>query len=167
MNIIPCASQNADTIILPADCCVFGRFGRLSPAACHSADCRFDSGVKWWIHVSSIVMYQRKNFDLLRVNMSKQLFESSIRCCFCSGVSKRGTYLENTFFIPKCSCIMVCTLPADIFRMSAISLTFTLRSDIMIFSVFSTFSGITASFGLPVDGMSSVSVRPRLNSAYQ
>ena len=61
MNEIPRASQNTEAKNLPADVYIFGRFGRLSDAAVHSADCRFDSGVKWWIHVSSIVTYLRKN----------------------------------------------------------------------------------------------------------
>ena len=42
---------------LPADVCVFGRFRRLSPAAVHSTDSQFDSGMKWSIHVSSIVTH--------------------------------------------------------------------------------------------------------------
>ena len=54
-----------EAITSPADFCVFGHFGRLSPAAVHSADCQVDSGVKWWIHVSSIVTYLRKNSFLL------------------------------------------------------------------------------------------------------
>ena len=57
MNKISCASQNAEAKILPADVCIFGRFEQLSPAAVFSADCRFDSGVKWWIHVTAIVTY--------------------------------------------------------------------------------------------------------------
>ena len=61
MNKIPCASQNTKAKSLPADVCVFGRFGWLSPAAVHSADCQFNFGVKWWIHVSSIVKYLCKN----------------------------------------------------------------------------------------------------------
>ena len=59
MNKIPCASQNTETKTLPTDVCVFGHLGQLSPAV-HSASCRFDSGVKWWIHVSSIVTYMQK-----------------------------------------------------------------------------------------------------------
>ena len=47
MNKIPCASQNTEAKTLPADVCVFGCFGWLSPAAVHSANCQFDSGVKW------------------------------------------------------------------------------------------------------------------------
>ena len=45
MNKIPCISQT-----LSVDVCIFGHFGWLSSAAVYSADCRFDSGVKWWIH---------------------------------------------------------------------------------------------------------------------
>ena len=61
MNKIPCTSQNTEAKALPADVCVFGCFGSLSPAAAHSADCWFDSGVKWQIHVSYIVTYLCKN----------------------------------------------------------------------------------------------------------
>ena len=46
MNKIPCTSQNMEAETLPADVCIFGR---LSPAAVHTADCWFNSGVKWWI----------------------------------------------------------------------------------------------------------------------
>ena len=57
MNKIPCASQNMEAKTLPTDVCIFGHFGRLSPAAIHSAYCQFDSRAKWWIHVSSNVSY--------------------------------------------------------------------------------------------------------------
>ena len=66
---------------LLVDVCIFGPFRRLSPAV-HSADCRFDLGVKWLIHVLSIVTYLRKNFFLLRWNSCKQRSESLARCCF-------------------------------------------------------------------------------------
>ena len=59
MNKIPSASQNTEAKTLPTDVCGFGHFGWLSPAAVHSADCWFDSGVKWWIHVSSIVTFMQ------------------------------------------------------------------------------------------------------------
>ena len=41
---------------------------------------------------------------------------------------KRGTHLERSFLIDKCSCKMVNTLPSDIFNSSAISCNFNLRS---------------------------------------
>ena len=97
MNKIPCASQNMEAKTLPADVWIFGRFGRLSPAAVHSTDCRFDSRVKWWIHVSSIVTYLHKNSFLLHWNSCKQCSESSMCCCFWSTVSKRGTHFEHSF----------------------------------------------------------------------
>ena len=40
----------------------FGRFERLSPVVVHSADCRFDSEGKWWVHVLSIVTYLHRNY---------------------------------------------------------------------------------------------------------
>ena len=113
---------------LPSDMCIFGRFGRLSSAAVHSADCRFDSRVKWWIHVLFIVTYLRKNSFLLRWNNYKQHSESSTHCWFWSTVSKRGTQIEHSFPIDKCSCEMVNTLPFDIFISTAISCIFNLRS---------------------------------------
>ena len=60
MNKILCTSQNTKAKTLSSDVCVFGHFEWLSPAGVHSADCRFDSEVKWWIHVSSIVRYVHK-----------------------------------------------------------------------------------------------------------
>ena len=57
INKIPCASKNTEAKTLPADVCIFGCFWWLSTAVVHSADCWFDSGVKWWIPVSSIVTY--------------------------------------------------------------------------------------------------------------
>ena len=75
--------------ILPADVCSFGRF---SPAAVSSAECRFDSGVKWWIYVLSIITYLCKNSFLLHWNSCKQLFELSTGCCFWSTMSKRSTH---------------------------------------------------------------------------
>ena len=61
MKKMLCASQNMEAKTLPADVCVFGRLGRLSPAAAYSADSRFDSEMQWWIHVSSIGTYLLKN----------------------------------------------------------------------------------------------------------
>ena len=101
MNKIPCAYKNTEIKTLPVDVCVFGQFGQLSPAAVHSADCRFDSGVKWWIHVSSIVTYLRKNSFLLHENSCKQHSESSIHCCFWLTVSKCGTHFNTAFSLTK------------------------------------------------------------------
>lgn len=41
MNKIPCASQNTDAVTLSADCRIVRGFGRDSPAAVHSVDCRY------------------------------------------------------------------------------------------------------------------------------
>ena len=166
MNKIPCASQNTEAKTLPADVCIFGRFGRLSPGTVHSADCRFDSGVKWLIYVLSIVTYLRKNSSLLRWNSCKQRSESSTRCCFWSSVSKRGIYFEHSFLIDKCSWKMVNTLPSDIFNSSSISCNFNLRSAKTNLSSFLVFSGTTADFGWWERSASFVSVQPRLKSVY-
>ena len=166
MSKISCMSQNTEAMTLSADCCVFGRFGRLSPSPLLSADALFDSGVKWWIYVSFIVMYWRKKSFLLRANSFKQRSESWIRCCFCSTVSKRVTHLEYNFFILKLPCTTFNTVPFDIFRMSAIPSNFTFRSDKMIFRIFFVVSSVATSVGRPGRSASSVFVRPRLKSAY-
>ena len=107
MNKIPCAFQNTEAKTLPADVIVFGHFGRLSPAAVYTTDCRFDSGVKWWIHVSSIVICLLKNSFLLHWNNCKQCTELSTCCCFWSTASKRSIDFEHSFLIDECSCKIV------------------------------------------------------------
>ena len=142
-------SQNTEAKTLPADVCVFGRFGRLTPTAVLSTDCRFDFEVKWWIHVSSILTYLYKTPFLLLWNSCKQRSESSTHCCLWSTVSKRGTHFEHSFLIDKCSCKMVNSLPFDIFNSSAISCNFNLRSAKMSLWSFFVFSMTTAEFGWP------------------
>ena len=123
-----------------ADVCIIGCFGRLSPAAVLSADCRFDSRGKWWIYVSSIIIYLCKNSFLLHGNSCKQCSESSARCCFWLTVSKYDTHFKHSFLIDKCSCKMVNTLPSGIFNSSAISCNFNLWSAKMsLWSVFGVF----------------------------
>ena len=100
MNKIPCASQNTEAKTLSVDACVIGRFGQLSPAAIHWAD----SGVKWWIHVPSIVTYLWKNSFLLPWNSCKQCSESLTHCCFWLIMRKSSTYFEQSFLIDKYSC---------------------------------------------------------------
>ena len=149
MNKIPCASQNAEAKTLPADICIFGHFGRLSLAAVHSADCRFDSGVRWWVHVSSIVTYSCKNFFLLCWNSCKQCSELLMCCCFWSTVSKCSNHFEHSFLIDKCLCKMVNTLPSDIFNSSAILRNFNLWLAKMSLWSFLVLSGTTVEFGWP------------------
>ena len=93
MNKIACESQNTEAKTLPTDGCVFGRFGRLSPAAD-----LFDTGVKWWIHISSFATYLHKKSFLLRWNSCKtvQRSKSSTRW-FLLTVSKRTPTLNTAF----------------------------------------------------------------------
>ena len=125
MNKIPCASQNTKTKALPSDVCIFGHFGQLSPACDNSVDCWFDSGVKWWIHVSSIVI----NLHKTSLRCVKTVANTLNRQCiivFWSTVRKHGTHFEHSFLIGKCVRKMVNTLPSDIFNSSAISCNFNL-----------------------------------------
>ena len=148
-------------------CRVFGGLGRLSLAAVHSADYLFVSGVWSWIHVSSIATYRRRKSFLPRLNSSKQHSESSTRCCYWSGMSKRGTHFENNLSIPKDLCKIVETLPSDIFKVPAISHNFNLQSPKTIFWTFVMISKKTVDFRRQEHSASLVFVRPRLNSVYQ
>ena len=149
MYKIPCASQNMEVKTLTADVCIFDHFGWVSSAAVHSADCRFDSKVKWWIHVSSIVTYLHKKSYLLHWNSSKQRSELSTHCCFRSTVNKRNTHFEYSFLIDKCSCKMGNTLPFDIFNSSAISRNFNFQSAKTSLWSFLVFTWTTAKFKWP------------------
>ena len=149
MNIVPCASQNADGIMLWADLCVFSRFGVGLSRAIHSADSRLDSGVKWWSDVSSIIPYRRINSGLIRLNSFKHSSKSSICCCFWSIVSLRWTHFAQSFRIPKYSFKMC---PKGSFKVSDISINFNLRwSKIILW----TFSSVTAFLGRPLSASSS------------
>ena len=149
---------------LPTDFCIFGHFGWLSPAAVHSFDCRLDSGVKWWIHVSSIVTYLYKNF-LLRWNSCKQCSESLllflIDCeqthhLLRTQLSHWQMFMQNGEYI----------LPSDIFSSSAIKCHFNFRSAKMSLWSFLVFSGITVEFGWPEHSAWFVSVWLHLKSTY-
>ena len=51
----------------PTDVCVFGCFGWLSPAAVQSADCQFDSRIKWWIcFIHHHIFTQKLHFVALK-----------------------------------------------------------------------------------------------------
>ena len=102
-----------------------------------------------------------------RLNSSKQRSESSTRCCFWSGVSKRDTYFKNNLRSTKDSCKIVNTVPSDTFKVSATSSNFNLRSPKTILWSFVMFSGTTADFGRRERPVSLMFVRRRLNSAYQ
>ena len=103
--------------------CVFGRFGRLSPAAVHSADWWFDSRVKWWIHVLSIVTYFRQTFFALK-QLQTTLWIVEVLLFLIDFWS----HFERSFLIEKLSCKIVNTLSSDIFNSSAIWCNFNLRS---------------------------------------
>ena len=75
--------------------------------------------------------------------------------------------INDTFlFLIRRERIIAYTLPYDIFKVSAISRNFNLRFSKTIWWTFLMVSGVTTSFGWPERSASSVSVRPRLNSAY-
>ena len=67
-------------------------------------------------------------------------------------VSKRGTYLADSFFIPNCSCKIEITVPCDMPVASTSSCTFTCRSVKTISWTLSIISGVAASIGRPERG---------------
>ena len=111
-----------------------------------SPDCWFNSGVKRWIHVSSVVTYLCKNSFLLHWNSCKQCTELS-KCCFWSTVSKCATHFEHSFLIDKCSYKIVNTLLSDIFKSSAFSCNFNLWSAKMSLWSFWCFPGQLPNLG--------------------
>ena len=86
---------------------------------------------------------------------------------FLVGCEQRDIHFKNDLLNPKDSCKIVNTLFSDIFKVSAISRNFNLRSSKTILWVFVMFPGTTADFGWPERSASSVFKRPCLNSAHQ
>ena len=122
-------------------CLLMFVFGRLSPAAVHSGDCRFNSWAKWWIHlfIHCHIFTQKLLFIAL-----KQL---QTMCCFWSTWSKHSTHFEHSFLFDKCSCKKVNKLPSDIFNSSTFSRNFNLRLAKTSLWSFLVFSGTIAKFG--------------------
>ena len=113
MNKIPGASQSIEAKTLPADVCIFGHFGWLSPAAFHSADCRFDSG-SMFQPLSHI--YTKTPFCCIETVANNALN------CWCVVVfdqlwANAAPTLKHNFLIDKCSCKIMNTLLSDIFQL--------------------------------------------------
>ena len=163
MNKIPCAFQNTEAKSLPAEFCVFSHFGRLSPAAVHSADSRFDSRVNggslfhWMSNINaktlfySVVTLANNTLNRRRVVVFDRLWANAA--------------IEYSFLIDKCRWKMVNTLPSDISNYSAISRNFNSLFAKTSWWIFFVFSGTTAEFGRPEHSASFVSVRLPLKSA--
>ena len=164
MWITPHASHKTVAMTLLADKPTLAFFGADSPGKTHCLDCCLVSGVLWCIHVSSTVTNRRKNSSLLRLNNAKHSIEVVTRLRLWSIVSKRGTHLADSFFIPKWSFKIETTDPCDMPMAYTISRTFNLRSANTILRIFSIVSGIATSTGRPERSASIVLVRPQRNS---
>ena len=145
---------------LSADVSIFGHLERLSPGAVHSAYCRFDSRVKWWIYVLSIVIFMQK---LLFVAL-KQL--------------QTTFWIIDTLFLIDCEqtqhplwrqlshwqmFMQNCEYTAFSYRQL---LCYLMQLQFMSLWRFLVFSGTTVEFGQPEHSVSFVSVQPCLKSAY-
>ena len=75
----------------------------------HCFDCCFVSDVKWWIHVSFMVMNGRKKSALFLWNVAKHSIGTFSRRCFCYIVSKCGKHLAHSLLMSKFSVNMQCT----------------------------------------------------------
>ena len=164
MNKIPCVFQNTEAETLPADACIFGHFGWLSPAAVHSADCRFDSGVKWWIHDSSIVTYLLKtSFCWIETVANNALNRRHI---VVDWLWANVTPTWNTIFLltnVHAKWWMHCLLISSTLLLSHTTSIYDRPKQIWSFLVF---SGTTAEFGRSKHSASFLYVEPRLKSAY-
>ena len=143
-----------DAKTLLADVCFFGLLGQLLSAVVHSTDSRFDSGLKWCIHVSSIVIYWHKK-SLVTLKKLETTLGIVDALLFWSRVGKRGTHFEHSFFIDNCSGKMVNTLPSNIFNSSPISRITIGQNEFVEFS-----------FKWPEHSASFETLRPRLKSAH-
>ena len=85
MKVIPRASPKTNTVTLPANGTVFVFFEAESPLFVHFFDCSFVSGVKWWTHVSSVLMkiyfwlFSKKTMPAISLRL-KQFDEMFVIC---------------------------------------------------------------------------------------
>ena len=91
-------------ITFPADFTIFTFFGADSPGEVHCfwlfLRLRWSNGC--FVHSNEST--QKFIWNSLRWNISKHCFEIITRSRLWSTVSKRGTHLADSFFIPNCSC---------------------------------------------------------------
>lgn len=147
-------------IAFPTDETVFAFFGAGTGGKVHYFDCSLVSGVHQWIHVLS----QRKNSLGLRLNSAKYCSEVVTRLRLLSGVSKRGTHLADSFFIPKISCCICLERSFEMRTISAISCTFNRRFTKTRSRIFVALSSEAALFGAAGRGASKTDVPARWNS---
>ena len=151
---------------MPADVCIFGCFEQLSPAAVHTADCWFDSEVKYgsMFHPLSHI-YAKTPFCCVKTVANNTL------SCQCVVVFDRlwanVTPTLNTAFSlinvhakGWIHCLLISSTPL---LSHATSIYDWLKR---VCGVFLVFSWITAEFGWPEHSASFVSVQPSLKSVY-
>ena len=130
MNFISRTSQNTDAITFIVDLCVIPHFRVGLSRAVHSADCRLDSSVKW-SHLSSIVSYRHTNLGLL-----KSFKHSSESLLFLFDCEFARHPLCTELLHTKYTFNIWLTHSFDFFRVSDISINFTLRSSQIILWTF-------------------------------
>lgn len=148
MKIIPCVFQKTDAMTLSVDETLFAYFCVDSPLSVHCFDHFFISNVKWWIHISSMIMNWYKNFAYCSETSPNT--ETSSRHCFCSIMSKCGTHLTHSFLIYMFTVNMRCIALFEISTMADSSHTFSPRSFNTIFWILFIVSGMVTSFGWPL-----------------
>ena len=155
-----CISKNTSHYF-PSRLLGFRMLGALSSGLTHCFNPSRDSGVQWWIHVSSMVTNRYKSTFVLRLKQDKFCSEVVTRMRFWSIGSNRGTHLAQSFLIHKCVCKTFTTHSFKMNMISATSRTFTFWSFKKISWVLLIFSDVITSFRRPRLGMVFVLVRPQ------
>jgi hypothetical protein len=109
------------------------------------------------------VTKRRRNSFGLRLNSSKHCFQVVIGFRSLSTVSKRGTYLADSFVIPKYSCTIFCTGSDEMPTISTISLIFIRRSANTISWILWIISSVVTSIKRPERSSFRTDIRLCLN----
>ena len=96
MKIITYAYQKTDATTFSADEIIFATFATDSLFSVYTFECSFDTCLKWWTHVLSMVMNRSNNSALLLRNTAKHSYKTFPPCCISSIVNKHGTHLAHT-----------------------------------------------------------------------
>ena len=151
-SITPTLSQNTVTITFPADCWDLNFFERGEVGWHHSIDALFDSDLKWWTQVSSLVTIRCKK--ILSVwQYSRSSEQASRQDCVQASVSCLGIHLAHTFEYPRVSVIFT-ALPALTPNDSASSLIVMRLFFLINASAWSMLAELWAEDGLPLLGLS-------------
>ncbi|GFQ71228.1 hypothetical protein TNCT_711811 [Trichonephila clavata] len=105
-NKTPWASQKTVRSTLPAEGVVLNVFWTGDDGCFHSIDAAFNSGVKWWTHVSSLVTIRNRKSLPSSWKRTRCSRLTAMRCSWCVEVNCRGTHHADTFLYRRMSWMM-------------------------------------------------------------